>query len=347
MASYGDVSLECIPPALHPGEKEHILIVQDESVFHTNEYCRRAWLMHDQQPIRKKGGGHAIHVSDFICETIGQIKLSEEQIRDQLALPPELHLPACEAQKIIYPGKAFDAWWDLKQLIEQVRIAITIFEYTHPGCVGVFVFNRSSAHEGVAEDALNVNSMNLHPGGTQKKLRDTIIPWNNPDPATGEEDTQGKVQYMCFPEDHENPQLQGQPKGIKAVLEEWVSVWTEYNRICKAHNMKVLKKCAKCTKSQVLKDAEHHVEKLEKMDQQGEIPSAEELMAAEAIAPSAPPNKWCCMYRVIALQEDFLTVKPIIQSIIEEAGHVCLFLPRFHCELNAIEMLWGYAKHRA
>ena len=30
---------------------------------------------------------------------------------------------------------------------------------------------------------------------------------------------------------------------------------------------------------------------------------------------------------------------------VEEAGHICLFLPRFHYELNPIEMLWGYAKY--
>ena len=92
---------------------------------------------------------------------------------------------------------------------------------------------------------------------------------------------------MCFPEDHENPQLQGQPKGMKAVLEEWVSGWMEYNKICKVCGTKVLKKCGECTKSQVLKDAERHVEKLEEMGHQGEIPSVEEVMAAEAIAPSA------------------------------------------------------------
>ena len=115
--------------------------MQDESVFHTNKYRQCAWLMHSQQPIQKKGGGRAIHVSDFICETIRQIKLCEEQIQDQLMLPPELHLPAFEAWKIIYPGKAFDPWWDLKQLIKQVRIAIMVFEYTHPGCVSIFVFD--------------------------------------------------------------------------------------------------------------------------------------------------------------------------------------------------------------
>ena len=52
------------------------------------------------------------------------------------------------------------------------------------------------------------------------------------------------------------------------------------------------------------------------------------------------------MHRVLALQEDFQSEKPLMQSIIEDAGHICIFLPRFHCELNPIEMLWGYGKHR-
>ena len=81
MASYYNETLKCIPLMLPLGEKEHVLIMQDETVFHTNEYCRCAWLADDQQPIQKKGGGHAIHVLDFICKMIGCIKLSLEQIR--------------------------------------------------------------------------------------------------------------------------------------------------------------------------------------------------------------------------------------------------------------------------
>ena len=34
----------------------------------------------------------------------------------------------------------------------------------------------------------------------------------------------------------------------------------------------------------------------------------------------------------------------MLEEVIEKAGHICLFLPKFHCELNPIEMLWGYVK---
>src|ERR1700679_2813706 len=103
MASYTDGTLDRIPPTLNPEEKEHVLVVQDESIFHTNEYRRRSWLGQDQQLIRKKGHGRAIHVLDFISETIGQIRLSDNQISDQLKLPDKQRLPAFEARKCDEP----------------------------------------------------------------------------------------------------------------------------------------------------------------------------------------------------------------------------------------------------
>jgi len=30
--------------------------------------------------------------------------------------------------------------------------------------------------------------------------------------------------------------------------------------------------------------------------------------------------------------------------VIEAAGHICIFLPKFHCELNFIEFFWGAVK---
>ncbi len=94
------------------------------------------------------------------------------------------------------------------------------------------------------------------------------------------------------------------------------------------------------------KDAERRIALAEAMGQ-GNAASTEDATLIEAEAAPITYDGWCCMYRVLALQEDFQTEKPFVQSIIEMARHVSLFLPRFHCELNAIEMLWGYAKYRA
>jgi hypothetical protein len=208
------------------------------------------------------------------------------------------------------------------------------------------VFDRSSAHEGFAEDALNINNMNVNPGGKQKKLRDTVIPHNNPGPAPGEEDMRGRIQRMCFPENHDIPELQEKAKGIRVVLQERKSVWDKFTSMCKGHGTgtKLVGKCASCTKSQVRKDAECHSALAEEMGKEDAV-ATEDPTHFETEVPPINDDAWCCMYRVLALQEDFRTEKPLIQSIIEKAGHVCLFLPRFHCELNPIEMLWGYVKY--
>jgi len=52
----------------------------------------------------------------------------------------------------------------------------------------------------------------------------------------------------------------------------------------------------------------------------------------------------CCMQHVLYLQPDFVNEKPLLQLVIEKVGHKCLFLSKFHCELNPIEMVWGQTK---
>ncbi|KIK92496.1 hypothetical protein PAXRUDRAFT_792738, partial [Paxillus rubicundulus Ve08.2h10] len=47
---------------------------------------------------------------------------------------------------------------------------------------------------------------------------------------------------------------------------------------------------------------------------------------------------------ILELQPDFKVQKFLIQEVIKNAGHLCIFLPKFHCELNFIEFFWGKAK---
>ena len=52
----------------------------------------------------------------------------------------------------------------------------------------------------------------------------------------------------------------------------------------------------------------------------------------------------CCAKRILELQPDFKGQKSLVQEVIEAAGHLCIILPNFHCELNFIEYFWGAVK---
>ena len=48
--------------------------------------------------------------------------------------------------------------------------------------------------------------------------------------------------------------------------------------------------------------------------------------------------------KLMGEQKDFKEQKGRVAELIEKRGHLCLFLPKFHCELNMIEMIWGRSK---
>ena len=53
----------------------------------------------------------------------------------------------------------------------------------------------------------------------------------------------------------------------------------------------------------------------------------------------------CCARRALASQPDFLAQKSMLEETAEDSlGVRAIFLPKFHCEMNFIEYLWGYSK---
>lgn len=223
-----------------------------------------------QQPLRKKGRGRLIHVSDFINEADGRLiqrNKEGEIIQD--------------ARKIIFPGANGDPWWDTEQLLVQVGNALKIFNDTHPEAQALFIFDQSSAHASLPPNALHAFKMNKGNGGAQPFQRDTVIPESNPDPAC-----RGKIQEMTI--DLGNGKRQ--QKGLVAVLQE------------RGFDLSIIRK-AKCS----------------------------------PVCPFESQN--CCMARVLSQQDDFLHQESMLESMIREASHLCIFLPKFHCELNPIEMV--------
>jgi hypothetical protein len=45
------------------------------------------------------------------------------------------------------------------------------------------------------------------------------------------------------------------------------------------------------------------------------------------------------MARLLTQQEDFVNQQSMLEILITTRGHLCIFLPKFHCELNPIEMV--------
>ena len=191
--------------------------------------------------------------------------------------------------------------------------------------------------------ALEVNKININLGGKQPHLWSTTIPLNNLPPKPGHLNTWGQHQTMLYAADHHDPSLQGQPKGIKVVLQGHVSVW---DKALEMNRGKVpVGKCRDCKKSQVKKDAEKRIAEAEVMGQEHTVVKEDLTEAQDPV--SKQPNKWCCLYQILSLQADFTNEKPMIQHYTKSQGHVdvCMFLPKFHCELNPIEMLWGFMKY--
>jgi hypothetical protein len=83
-----------------------------------------------------------------------------------------------------------------------------IYLNIHTLKVGIWIFDCSSAHEGLAPDTLNVNNMNINPGGISAKvMHPTIVSLNNPPPKPGQCDMQGDPQDMVYPTSHPDEKL--------------------------------------------------------------------------------------------------------------------------------------------
>ena len=85
--------------------------------------------------------------------------------------------------------------------MSQIKPAVKIVQVKYPKTEGwrvVWIFDHSSCHAAIPDDALDVSKMNLNPGGKQRVMQDKF--WD------------GKTQRMV--------NSSGIPKGLCIVLEE-------------------------------------------------------------------------------------------------------------------------------
>ena len=269
-----DHDLQPIIKQLGVGEKPLVFITHYESTFNLNDGRKRIWIHEDKSPLRKKGRGQGLHVSDYLTP-IG--RLDDGNVYETLK---------CGG----------DIWWTGELMIEQLtNKAIPAFERAFPGCQALFAFDNAKCHQKYATDALRTGNMNLTPGGKN------TVPMR--DGWFVQADRPGEVQKqsMMLPD--------GRLKGLRIVLQER-GLWLTGLKFLAQWSIPV------------------------------ETPGTTKLNPASKYASNAS----CCACALLSSQPDFQAQKGELQETIEAAGHLVIFYPVYHCELNFIEYFWSWAK---
>jgi len=189
-----DDSLEPISKILEPNTKPVVFVTHDECTFNLNDGRKRIWIHKDHAPIRKKGRGQGLHVSDFLTP-VGRLGGGA----------------VCEILKC-----GGDVRWTGERMLKQLRDkAIPAFEAAFPGYQGLFAFDNAKIHQKYASDALQVSNLNLTPGGKN------TVPMRNGYFASLENAHAVPVQTMMLPD--------GRLKGLKIILQER-GLWPEGQR---------------------------------------------------------------------------------------------------------------------
>ena len=112
---------------------------------------------------------------DFIDEKNGYLQLTQEEY-DKAKNDSTI---TRFARELFEYGEAKEGYWTADKLMKQIKAAVKIAEAKYPKCEGyrlVWIFDHSSCHAAMPDDALDASKMNVNPGGKQRVMRNGY--WN-------------------------------------------------------------------------------------------------------------------------------------------------------------------------
>ena len=200
------------PPILPEGQKQVVMVTQDESTFYSNESPANLWLLKDENPIRNKSPGRSIMVSEFQCPCHGTMRIKNWKSR-----------------KLFFAGTNRDEYWTWKDMREQLEDdVIPLFERLHPGCQALFLLDQSSNHNAYAPSAKRVNSFNLKDTRLDSINQRVILPGYYIG-IDGERKIQNFYALEIKNEGKKNERRIWYRKGVETILKErGLGKWDEY-----------------------------------------------------------------------------------------------------------------------
>jgi hypothetical protein len=185
----------------HTIQQDHVPLYQYESTYHANDGLTEGWMTEDWYPLRPKGQGSGINVSDFVTPA-GRLRAPQGTHPDCLpkyGLAKSLRMDASHAANVMECGKGI--WWNSELLVKPLEeVAIPTFNLAFPGCQALFVFDNATFHCRFKDNALSAAKVNLYPGGKQPLMR------------PGQDHRTRLEQAMILPD--------GQAKGANMILQE-------------------------------------------------------------------------------------------------------------------------------
>ena len=148
-----------------------VLDFHDETTFQANDDQPTFWGTKGTHIMRPKSKGAGIIVSDFIDERHGYLALSQEEYDHAKVKDPAVWM---HVRVYFEYGESKEGYWTGDKFMEQVKKAVESAEFKYPPDQGwklVWIFDHSSCHGAMADDALDVNHMNVKPGGKQRVMR--------------------------------------------------------------------------------------------------------------------------------------------------------------------------------
>ena len=312
---HGDNMENFTDPTLKAGEKRVVLITHDESTFNCSMARRIYWMEGKKRKCLPKCKGQSIMVSGFVCDCHGFMIDPDDSTNQSFCL--------FEAGTGTVHNTPFSSFEALLFLTSPTSLSTAREGWWDTADMASQVEKMIPLAQKLHPDCHLVlaldNSMNHHgkaPDGLDVKHPSTNLSDGGKNQrrqirdgwfinAEGEKVVQRMHHYSVGADDVE---VKGNAKGLATILQER-GLFTRTSEDGRKYNL--CKQCHSC--------------------QQG------------TVSPTYPEN--CCATKVLSLQPDFAAQKAWVQEICDAADVELIFYPKYHCELNYVEMVWAYEKN--